>query len=237
MTGPTDRITVRHGAIAAGVSLVMMAVAAVFATDFVMGRLEAAGDPAATAANIRASEGLFRAGIFGWLVVLLCDVLAAWGLYVFLEPVSRRLSLLAGWLRLVYAAMLGAAVYNYVHILMIIDPEHAAAFEGVRQAEQVWLRLTAFSETWLFALGVFGLHLIVLGWLALRSGYVPKVFGILILIAGFGYLINYSTDLMAPGMTTLNTVLAWTFLVPQVAGEIGLAIWLLIKGWKVEVQI
>lgn len=76
-------ISLRKAAIVTGVAILIMAIAAVFATDFVLGSLIVPGDAAATTNNIKASEMLFRTGIFSWLIILICDVLAAWGALYF----------------------------------------------------------------------------------------------------------------------------------------------------------
>lgn len=233
MKGSIDEISMRRAAIVTGVSLLVMAAGTVFATDIVLGRLVVQGDAAATTSNIRASETLFRAGIFSWLIVLICDVLAAWGLYIFLKPVNRSLSLLMVWFRLVYAAMLGAALFNLLHILLIISPDHLLAAPGTGQLQaQVMLRLSAFSDTWGIGLVVFGFHILVLGYLAFKAGYIPKFFGVVMMIAFFGYLTTNSADLLIPGHENLKAIVEWVFLAPMVIGELGLALWLLIRGGK-----
>jgi hypothetical protein len=208
-----------------------------FSSQLVMGRIMVAGDAAATTKNIMDSGTLFRAGILGWIVVLVCDVLAAWGLYLFFAPVSRGISLLAGWLRIVYAAMLGASIYHYIHIAMIIGSEdHIAAAGMDRVSADVMVRLGVFSDTWAAALIVFSLHLLVLGWLVIRSGYVPRIFGVLMMISFFGYLFDNSVNLLALDLGMTMTVITWIFIVPMVAGEIGLALWLLVKGRNVRLE-
>jgi len=233
MTGRVAYISMRRAAIVTGVSLLVMTAAAVFATDIAIGRLVVQGDAAATTDNIRASETLFRAGIFAWLIVLIADVLAAWGLYIFLKPANWGLSLLTAWFRLVYAAMLGAALFNYLHILLIISPDHLLAAPGTGQLQaQVMLRLSAFADTWGIGLMVFGFHILVLGYLAFRSGYIPKFFGVVLMIAFLGYLTNTVVALLLPGRENLKAVVEWVFIAPMVIGEVGLAFWLLIRGGK-----
>jgi hypothetical protein len=70
MTSRISDISMRTAAVVAGVSILIMAIAAVIATDIVLGRLVVPGDAAATTNNITVSEMLFRAGIFSWLVIL-----------------------------------------------------------------------------------------------------------------------------------------------------------------------
>jgi hypothetical protein len=233
----TDRVagmTMRRAATAAGISLLVMTVAAVFATEVTIGSLTVAGDAAATTANIRASETLFRAGILSWVVVLLCDVIAAWGLYVYLRPVSEALSLLAAWLRLVYAAMLGAAIFNYVDILLLLAGDSAEAADAASLPGRVMMRLDAFDAAWGIALIVFAVHILLLGWLAWKSAYIPGILGILMMLSFFGYVFNNAAGLLAPSMGAAGTVVMWLFIVPMVAGEVGLGLWLLVRGFKVR---
>lgn len=97
----TVDIPQRTAAIVAGTGLLIMFFAAIFANFFVIESLIVPGDAERTANNIIANESLFRFGIVSFLIVLICDVLVAWALYVFLNPVNKSLSLLAAWFRLV----------------------------------------------------------------------------------------------------------------------------------------
>jgi hypothetical protein len=77
------------------------------------------------------------------------------------------------------------------------------------------------------------LHVFVLGYLILRSGYWPKVLGILFLIAGLGYLIDSFALLLFAGYETTPPYIALAIAV----GELAFPLWLLIKGidvakWK-----
>jgi len=235
MTNRVTDISLRRAAIVTGVALLIMAVAAVFATDLVLERLVVPGDAAATTSNIRASEMLFRTGIFGWLIILICDVLAAWGLYVFLKPVDRSLSLLMAWFRLVYVAILGTALLNLVIVLLLVSGDDYLAGLGVDQLQgHVLLFLNAFGAMWSIGLAVFGFHILVLGYLVLKSGYIPKVLGVLLLIAFFGYLITNSANLLSPKYESYRAMIEWPFLVPMVVGELGLGLWLLFKGARVQ---
>ncbi len=78
------------------------------------------GDAAATANNINAREMLFRCGIVSFIIVLILDVLVAWALYILLIPVNKNLALLAAWFRLVYTAIFGAAIYNFLSVFQLI---------------------------------------------------------------------------------------------------------------------
>ena len=119
MTNYIAEISQRRAALVAGLGIVALAIVAGFAYGFVFQSFVVPGDATATANNIKASEMLFRIGFFSWLAILILDVLVAWALYIFLKPVHKSLSLLAAWLRLVYTAILGTALLNFVIVSLI----------------------------------------------------------------------------------------------------------------------
>ena len=234
MTNAITDISIRKAAIVSGVAILLMTVAAVVATNLTIGSLVVKGDAVITTNNIITSEVLFRSGIFSWLIILICDVLAAWGLYIFLKPVNKLLSLLMAWFRLVYAAILGTALLNYVNVLLLISGDDYVSSFGIEKFQsQVMLSLDAFGSMWSVGLMVFGLHIFLLGYLAFKSGYIPKVWGVLLLIASFGYVITNSAKLLMPTYDNYKTEFELIFIIPMLS-EVGLGIWLLIKGVKVQ---
>ena len=220
----------RRAALATGIAMVVMTIAATAANDVTIGKLVVERNATETWKNILASKTAFNAGIFSWLIVMLSDVVAAWGLYIFFKPVNKNQSLIAALFRLVYAAMLGAAIFNlvYVHVL-IQQAVPSSADMAARLGRDVLLYLNAFDATFSFSLIVFGIHLLLVGILALRSGYVPKIFGIILFIAFAGYAIIHISKLLFPEYGEAIRIAEWIFLFPMV-GEIALGIWLLIKG-------
>ena len=235
MTDLKTGTTPRQGAMVAGISLIVMAVAAGFAVGFVFERLLVPENAAATAANIQASETLFRAGLFSWLLILVCDVLAAWGLYVFLKPANSGLSLLTAWLRLVYTAILGISLSNLVIVLLLLSgADYLTVFDANQVNALLLLFINAFEGIWTMGLVVFGLHLLALGYLVLKSGYVPKILGVLLLIAALGYLLIDGGTSLLPNFEAYRGTLEVIFIVPMIVGELGLAIWLLVKGARIS---
>jgi hypothetical protein len=225
-------ISLRKAAIVTGIAILIMTAAAVSATDLTIGSLVVKDNAAATTNNIINSEMLFRTGTFSWLITLICDVLAAWGLFIFLKPVNKDLSLLTAWLRLVYVALLGTAMLNYVKVLLLINNnEFISAFDTAQFQSQVMLLINAFDHMWSFALIVFGLHIALVGYLAFKSGYIPKTFGVLLIIAFAGYVITGLGNLLLPNYDNYKMVLGLIFILPMLS-EVAFGLWLLIKGGK-----
>jgi hypothetical protein len=222
-----NRVGPRQAALIAGISLLLMALVAGFSFGYVHSSLVAPGDAESTLKNLQASTGLFRAEIFGWAFILILDVIVAWALYLFFKKYSRSLSLLTGWLRVIYAAVLGIAIGQLIAVLPLLDGSLAQA------GQQVMQRLSAFDRIWSMGLILFGAHLIVLGYLALRSRYVHFIFGILLLFAGACYCFLNAGRQLLPGygdqLADLKSMLA----LPMALGELAFAVWLIVRGGRV----
>jgi hypothetical protein len=218
--------SLRTAAIVAGLGLLLMTILAIIANFIALQNLIVPGDPTTTASNIRASTGLFRIGIGSLLIVSILDVIVAWALYIFLKPVNKSLSLLAAWFRVVYAAIFAIALNNLLLVLQLLnDADYLKVGETNQVYAQVMLSLNAFNSGWDIGLAFFGLHLVVVGYLAFKSGYVPKLLGILLIIAGLGYLIDSLGKILIPNYNV--SIAMFTFI-----GEALLFIWLLWKGTK-----
>lgn len=216
----------------AGVLYLIITIAAIFAHFYVPGELIVAGDPAATASNIAASETLFRVGMIGSeLVILLSEIVLSIVLYVLFKPVNKTLSLLAAVSRLAMTTIHGLNLLNYYFVLQLLGgADYVSAFDPSQVQALVSLFLDAHSYG--FALGVAFLvpHVLILGYLIYQSGYFPKVLGILFLLAGVGYLIDTTALLLVPGYETTPALIALVIAV----SEIAFPLWLLIKGVKVD---
>ena len=226
MTNYFFDISLRKAALLAGFGLLIMTIFYVFADLFVFQNLIVPGDASATANNIIDSEMLFRIGICCILIVLICDVVVAWALYIFLKQVNKNLSLLTAWFRLVYAVMLGFALFNFVKALMLLSgADYLAVIEEDQLHSQVLLFINAFYDVWALGLIVFGFHLTILGYLVFKSDYIPKILGVLLIAAGIGYLVDYSCKLLFPNFdVAISMVAGW--------GELIFILWLLFKGGK-----
>ncbi|MCG7345852.1 DUF4386 domain-containing protein [Sporosarcina sp. ACRSL] len=218
----------RKYAFLAGMSLLIMAIAASFSYGFVYGNLVVQGDANATFNNIQSSVFLFTTGIFGWIVILFADIVVAWALYIFLTPIHKNLSLLGAWLRLVYSAILGIAIMNLLVVLLL-----ARSTDIAQPAAYMMLFLQAFESIWSLGLIIFGCHLMVIGYLAFKSN-IPKVISVLLVLASIGYIAIHFVTSFFSQLDTVISILNVLFTVPMVAGELGFGIWLLVRGGKIR---
>jgi hypothetical protein len=220
----------RRSALAAGVSLVIMAVAATFSYGFIMDKLVAADDAAVTLSNLQTSSQLFLAGILGWMIILLCDIVAAWALYIFLKPTDHYLSLLGACLRFVYCAILGIAISHLVLAYLLSRSTLLVSIEQLHTHTMLYVE--AFEFTWSIGLVLFGGHLLIIGYLAFKNDRIPKVLGILMVLAAVGYIVIHLGATVLPFHAGVLSMLELVFLTPMIAGELGFGVWLLLRGGK-----
>lgn len=204
---PTRSDERRRLALVAGWSLLTLAVLAGLATFGVIDRLRTADDLAGAGPMLR----LAAAALLG---VAVLDLVVAGALYAYFAPVDRRLSALAGGFR---------AAYAVVYVVAIAQLVPAARLAGSRPTDALD-RVTDFTDLWKTGLGLFGLHLLLLGWLAVRSADVPRWIGWLVMIAGAGYVFDTVRSILALGGPDVTAV---TFV-----GEVVLLVWLLVRGGR-----
>lgn len=216
--------SVRNASLTAGIALLLMSVVAIFGKVVVVDGLMTEGDAATTAADITASAGMFRLGIVSLIVVIALDVVVAWALYRVFSPVNASLSMLAAIMRLVYSAVFMVAIGELLGVIRLLSDEGSRAVLGTDQVQVLAMQgMTSFYDIWYVSQFLFGLHLLLLGYLAYRSGYIPRVLGALLVIAGLGYAADSFGAVLSQSSWT--DISAFTFL-----GEFLLALWLVIRA-------
>jgi hypothetical protein len=215
-----------------GVLYLAIIVLGLFGEAFVRGTLVVSGDATATANAILASESLWRAGIAGDLLMQVLDLPVIVLLYVLLRPVSKTLALLATFLNLIQTAVLVANKLNLLApILLVGDASGPGAFSPEQLHALSYLAIQAHGYGFGFGLIFFGFACLFRGYLVFKSGYFPKVLGLLLALAGLSYLVNSFALLLAP---SLASALFPAILLPAFIGELAFALWLTFKGVNVE---
>lgn len=198
----------------------------------VRGSIVVPGNAAATVVNLRAMESLWRLGIVGEVVLLNCAIALALILYILLCRVSRNLALAAVFFNLVCIAIEGVAA---VSLAAALFPLASAPYLNVLTPEQInamaMLSIRSHTAGFAIALIFFGVECVLLGYLIYRSGYMPRVVGVLMEIAGVCYVINSFAVLLSP---SLSSRLFPAILLPSLVAELSLALWLLVKGVNAE---
>lgn len=214
---------IRRAALTAGAGLLVMSGLAAFGNLVVLEGIVEPGNAARTAAAVADSAGTFRLAVVSLFVVIALDVVVAWALYRVLSPVDQALSLLAAWLRLAFAAVFLVAVGGLVGVPRLLDGDHLAAFSTAQRQALALEQINSFHDHWAAGLFLFGLHLLAVGHLVYRSHAAPRFLGLLIALAGLGYV----TDSLGATLVgeSWNDISVYTFI-----GEFLLALWLVTRG-------
>lgn len=224
---PSNRV-----ARSAGVLYLIIIVAGIFAQFFVRMSLIDPSDAAATAAAVQGAESLFRMGIAADLVMITADIAIALAFFVLLEPVSRALSLLAAFFRLVQATILGFNLMNLFVGLELVTGG-AGPLGGVGEAQRHALALMFFEAHgtgYAVGLAFFAFSLFLLGYLIYRSGYLPKALAVLLMVAAAGYLADTLARTLLTDYAAVQPFFDAAVFGPAVVAEVATALWLLIRG-------
>jgi Domain of unknown function (DUF4386) len=224
----------RRAARIGGIAYVAIIVLAAFAYFVVLGDLVEPDDAAATAANLRDSETAFRIAVVALVAVIFADVVVAWALYVFLRRADRDLALLAAWFRLMYTAIAGASLLALLVAQRLAEGAADLSALDVSQREsQAALFVDAYYYGWTLGLTCFGVHLLLVGLVIVKADYVPRLLGILVVVAGVGYLIQNLASVVLANYDDYEGFFMLLLVVMSVPGEFSLAGWLLLRGTRI----
>jgi hypothetical protein len=232
MTSRSPEFSPQTYARVGGILYLFIIVAALFGEAFVRGRLIVSHDPTATAQNILGSETLFRAGLAGEMLTCVCDVALALILYVLLKPVSRNLALLAAFFRLTFVGIYSVAkLFEIAALAALNGAGDLKAFGPQQLHDLAYLSLRVHGLGYGASLLFFGFCCLVYGALICRSGFLPRILGTLLVIGGVGYVVFSLAQMLDPDFAG-KYLFPW-LLLPAFPAELGLALWLTVKGVNV----
>ncbi len=192
-------------------------------------KLIVSGDAVATANNIRASEGLFRIGFMSDVLAGVLFLLAAWALYVLLKSVDENIALLFVLLNLGGVAVQCLNMLNlFSAALLLSGADYLKVFQVDQLQALAMLFIDLYKNGFMIAQVFYGAWLFPLGYLVFKSGYLPKILGILLMIECFGWLMYPFQFFLFPAYAVISYL---SFAVGFI-GEFSLTLWLLIKGVK-----
>lgn len=212
----------------AGVLYLIVAVCGSFAELYVRSGIVVPGDAAATADNIRASATLFRFGFVADLVQATCFLLTAMALYLLLRHVDKRVAAAMVTFVAVSVAIMCLNLLNQLAALLIATGEDTSGAFGPAGSDALVLLFAELQRNgFLIAQMFFGLWLLPLGYLVVRSRSFPKVLGVLLAIGGVGYLVDLFVQFLAPAVAER---IAPVVLAPAAVAELSFIAWLLVKA-------
>lgn len=187
---------------------------------FVPSQITVPGDPDATLNNIAVHSQLFRAGIAAFLVKQLAFLLLPFVLFQLLRQVNQSIAVLMVTLAVVSVPIALVSLANRLDALDILS----GSIQGQSQI-QAMLSLADYGNGLLVTTLFWGLWLLPFGYLVIRSGFLPKVLGVFLVLGGLGYVAQVFWQILLPGASFPDAVLF-----SAAVGEIGICLWLLLVG-------
>ena len=156
--------------------------------------------------------------------------MAAWGLYVLLRPVNRDLALLFLVLNAVGVAIQGASMLGLVSAMTLGDgTSYMQAYSADQVEGLAFLSISVYRAGWVTAQLFFGTWLFPLGYLVYKSTFLPRPLGVLLMLDGIGVMVWFLQAFLWPDYHAIT----YPGLAISLLAEVGLAVWLLVKGVKV----
>ena len=219
----------------AGLLYLAVGILGAFAFAAVYSAMYVAGDATATASNLVANAGLVRIGVAADLIQATVWVFLALTLYVLLRHVSGYAAR-----AMVVLVAIGASL-SFVNILfefqgmrVVTDPTYTATVGAAGSTALAMLMLDLQHYGYAIAGIFFGLWLVPLGYLAFRSAMFPRVLGVVLVLAGIGYLFDTLATFVAPELTPIVHPVAALL---GIVGEVSLLAYLLVKGVRDPQQL
>ena len=218
----------------AGLLYVVASIFGVFGLLYVPSKLMVHGDAVATARNIAASETLFRSGIAANLIGQVLFIFVALVLYDLLKPVNQRHALIMLTLILVAAPIALLNELNAIAALIFVRGADFLSLLDQTQREALAMLFLRLHGHGFDIAGIFwGLWLFPLGLLVYRSGFLPRILGVGLMVNCFAYPINSFTGLVLPQYEAM--VSRWTS--PLQFCELAFMLWLVIMGTRQKLVV
>lgn len=210
----------------AGALYLVANIFAPFTLLYLPSRFIVRGDAAATANNVIASESLFRFGIVGNLFTFIANIFLALALYQLLKVVNKNMASLMVILFLVGVPIAMLNELSQLAILQLLGgADYLKAYPTDQLQALAYLLLRLHDQGLLIAHIFFGLWLLPMGYLVFKSGFIPRIVGVLLVIAGVGYVVQSFAAFLGYNVN----IILFTGL-----GELVFLLWLLIKGVNIE---
>ena len=215
----------------AGFLYLLNIAAGAFIYGFVRSTIITPGDAGTTAANILQHALLYRLGFVAGIVPVLCNVPLALIFYDLFKVVNRSFSVLVAFFILVATAIEAANLLNYYAPLILLEGANLSAFGAEQLHAFAYMSLALHAIGFDVALVFFAFYDLLIGYLVFRSNFLPRILGVLMVIAGLCYLTNSFAGFLSPRFAAH---LLPYILVPSGLGELALCLWLLVMGVEDE---
>jgi len=213
----------------AGLLYLILVISGIINLLYIPSQLINSKDASITLESIKNSETLFRYGIVSGVITFLTLIILPLVLYKLLNKVNKNHATLMVIFALISVPISFVNILNKFSILTLISKKaYLQAMSNIELQTQVMLHLDYYNNGNQIAQIFWGLWLLPFGYLVYKSGFLPKILGIFLMLGCFGYLIEFFAQFLIP--TYNNSIVQTIVGIPSPIGEIGICLWLLIMG-------
>lgn len=205
-----------------GYLIILMALIAGFSLGFAFPKIYDTNQLELVQKTLSENLELYKFMLLGILFVLLLDILVSWTLYLYFKNDNRKLALYSFVFRIIYTLIFCIATYFLAKNI------------GQENNSMVIENFKSFEFIWSIGLIIFGIHLLLVGQLMRLHKFIPSILCYLTIFAGACYILVHILKIAVPHLTELTNTLNNILALPMALGELGLAIWLIVKGGKSE---
>jgi hypothetical protein len=227
-------INLKNTARVAGLLYLINAITAAIGIIVIPSKLIVSGNVAETAKNILDNDFLFRLGIFNGFASQVAFIFLALTLYKLFENTNKNLARCLFTIVIASVPVAFYIIFNQSEALTLLQNNFMTSFEQIKIQELAMSKLQMYQNG-IVLIGIFwGLWLIPFGQLVFKSGFIPKIFGILLIAGGISYLIDATAFILFPGFHDKTNILV---AVTSSIAELSMVLWFLIKGIKLKDEI
>lgn len=226
MQSATD---IKRAARQAGLLYLGLSILAMIGYFYLRPRFVISGDAAATARNILANEPLYRVGILIDVTVQVLFILVVLTLYRLFRDVDRtQARIMVALVATGIAAQFASFVFNTAPLVFLSGADYLSAFSRPQLETLAYTSLRLASEEGQLLTSIWGLWLFPFAILTIRSGFLPKFLGVLLILSGAAYVVGFVIGLVAPALVGAVYKIA----LPLYFGEFIVVLWLAFMGAK-----
>ena len=201
-----------------GYALVIMALTAGFSFGYAYPKFFDINQFEFAQTNLTNNIELYMLMLFGILIIILLDILVSWTLYQYFKNDHNELALFSLIFRIIYTILFCIATYYLT--LNLGSTTNVIVLENYE----------SFDKMWALGLIFFGIHLLIIGRLMKLHQLIPLILWCLTIFAGFSYIVVHSIKIFFSELNELTETLNVILAIPMALGELGLAVWLIVKG-------
>ena len=229
---------VKNIALITGVAYALVFVISIIGNGFYLEKVLEKGNWLLTYQNILENPLVFRIGISSWFLVIICDVIVAWGAYILFRSTNKELALLSAWMRIIFAAIYAIGFLQLFELSTFIhDNDYIDFFNQSQLVIQTMLSMKQYANYVNLSFLFFGIHIGLLAYLILQSKLISKLIGYALVIACIGYLINSFGSFLSKDFANNQYLFIAFVAIPAIISELSLTIFLIVKNKKISQQL